>query len=206
MRIKTSVDAHQSPMDARFGGNMVYYVPSGGDYGMKTKKELLLSVGCCAASLLVGYCAAVDSPPDRMDAATLTGDELSKMLSRRKTALTPFQIEDLERRLAGRRLVFTNVQLDGASSYGSGRIQRIFFSIGRRSRPTGCKVSVVLRSPLPKEDSAIGFDEQKRRMATYRIEATVGTNAANRDRFGSPFSPPIYMEDGVIERMDEKGN
>ena len=100
---------------------MVYYVPSGGDYGMKTKKELLLSVGCCAASLLVGYCAAVDSPLDRMDAA-------------------------------------------------------------------------------------IGFDGQKRRMATYRVEATFGTNAANRDRFGSPFSPPIYMEDGVLERMDEKGN
>ncbi len=65
---------------------------------------------------------------------------------------------------------------------------------------------VALRSPLPKEDSAIGFDEQKRRMATYRIEATVGTDAANRDRFGSPFSPLIHMEDGVIERTDAKND
>ncbi len=161
--------------------------------------------GFCLTDIDYQLVVPTERLPD-FDAATITVDELSKMLSRRKTALTPFQIEDLKRRLAGRRLVFTNVQLDGASSYGSGRIQRIFFSIGRRSRLTGCKVSVALRSPLPKEDSAIGFDEQKRRMATYRIEATVGTDAANRDRFGSPFSPPIYMEDGVIDRMDEKGN
>ena len=157
--------------------------------------------------------------PD-FDAATITGDELVKLLDGMKQELTPRQVETLRQRLAGRRLTFTGMKgIDcivgekSTQTKSSGRqmrssvyqmsstVRRVERLDGRRETHKP-RIEIKLRAA----DTEYWDVIKARRLDKcddLRVSATVSANQEAKDRFRG--SCVLTLTDGVIERMDEGG-
>ena len=116
-------------------------------------------------------------PP--FDGAAITGDELVALLRAHKNRLSPIQIDELQRRLSGRRLTFTGM---GLRSYGgaNNEINSADFAFS----DIGLQLSVELKPVTQKQ-----FDSLKLKTLT----GTVAEKSAN-DSYGDRV---LRLTDGV---------
>ncbi len=159
----------------------------------------------CLTNLSYQTVAPQEALPD-FDAATITGDELVRLLDGMKRNLTPRQIGVLRNRLAGRRLTFTRMQgvdcVVGREDSSPNRVSVIQMNRSATwSKTHKARCGILLRTP----DTEYRKVLNKRRLDKcddLRVSATVSTDMEAEDR--SLNNCVLILADGVIERMDDE--
>ncbi len=151
----------------------------------------------CLADMTFATATQAESLP-AFDPKTLTGNGLVRLLSARKTLLSPTDVRRLQKSLAGRELTIDLTMhefmraLSGSMGCGD-EIQEMRFSFGPRNKGTvDCSVVFRMREGTPFSwESLI-----RRRKTNYRLTATVAPmRRADAD------GRHLVLEEGVLEEI-----